>query len=146
VRWVGSHLLIAVVGSAVVLFAFGVTAGLTYGLSVGNVGSELMRVLAATLAYWPAIMVFVGVVTALFGLLPRWTLFGSWAALVVCVAIDLGGELQQVSSPLLDISPFTHVPKLLLAQGSVISLIGLMIVAAILLGMGLIGLQRRDMR
>src|SRR5450759_1147915 len=36
-RWAGSYLLLTVVGTTVVLAAFSVPAGLTYGLSVGNV-------------------------------------------------------------------------------------------------------------
>ena len=60
-RWAASDLALVVIGSVVVLVAFGLPAGLTYGLSTGNVGYELSRVLVATLAYLPAVWVVAGI-------------------------------------------------------------------------------------
>ena len=79
-RWAAGDVLIMVVGTIVVLAAFSVPAGLTYGLSVGNVGYELPRVLAAAMVYLPAVSVMAGIAMALYGLMPRLT-FLSWGAL-----------------------------------------------------------------
>ena len=43
-RWATSYVLLAAVGTAIVLAAFSLPAGLIYGLSIGNVGYELPRV------------------------------------------------------------------------------------------------------
>lgn len=73
-RWAGSHLAIAILGTAAVLIAFALTAGLTYGLSTGTAGSEVPRMLVATMAYLPAMWVLAGLAAALYGVLPRLTL------------------------------------------------------------------------
>jgi hypothetical protein len=59
-QWVASHLLVAALGSAVVLVTFGLTAGLAYGASGAGVGHELPQVLAAALVYLPALWVLIG--------------------------------------------------------------------------------------
>jgi ABC-2 type transport system permease protein len=96
VRWASSHIFVVALGQVAVLAALGLTSGLTYGLSSGDVGRELLHVLAATLAYVPAVWVMGAVAAALFGLLPRLTV-GSWAALVLVAFLELGWELQQIS-------------------------------------------------
>ncbi|WP_232534051.1 hypothetical protein [Plantactinospora sp. KBS50] len=45
---------------------------------------------------------------------------------------------------MLDVSPFTHVPRLPGAHWSVVPLIWLLAVAALLGAAGLLGLRRRD--
>jgi ABC-2 type transport system permease protein len=145
VRWAGSHLLVAAAGQVVVLAALGLASGLTYGLSSGDVGRELPRVLSAALAYLPAIWVMGGIAAALFGLLPRFTA-GSWAALVLVAFLELGWEQQQISQGVYNLSPFAHVPKILVGQGVSWSFFGLFVLAAALVVAGLAGLRRRDIR
>jgi ABC-2 type transport system permease protein len=142
-RWAAGHLAIAMVGTAVVLMTFGLCTGLTYGLSMGNVGHELPRMLFAILAYLPAIWVVAGIAVALFGLLPRLTIL-AWGALVVCLLVDLMKEFQLARGAILAISPFTEVPKLLITDGSIVPLIGLAVIVVVLVVAGLIGLQRRS--
>jgi ABC-2 type transport system permease protein len=110
-RWATSHLLFAVVGPAVTLATAGLAAGLTYGLSTGDVGEELPRVLARALVQLSAVWVLAGIAAALFGLLPRLT-FLSWAALGAFVLLNLFGEILQLDQWMLDFSPFTHIPDL----------------------------------
>jgi ABC-2 type transport system permease protein len=144
-RWASSHLLVAALGQVAVLAALGLGSGLTYGLSSGGVARELPRVLAAALAYLPAVWVMGAVTTAFFGLLPRLTV-GGWAALVVVVFLELGWELQQISRTVYDLSPFAHVPKVLVGQGPGWPLLGLFAVALALTAIGLVGFRRRDVR
>jgi ABC-2 type transport system permease protein len=79
-RRAASYVPLTVVVTIAVLAAFSVPAGLTYGLSIGNVGYELPRVFAATMVYLPAILVMAGIAMALYSLMPRRT-FLSWSAL-----------------------------------------------------------------
>ena len=122
---------------------------LTYGLvgsaaaSGPGMGRELLRVLAAAMVYLPALWVLIGLTAALFGLLSRFASV-SWIVLVGLVLLELGRELQLVSQPVLDLSPFTHVPRLLLDQVSAGPLIGMVTAALVLTAIGLIGLCRRD--
>ncbi len=125
------------------LAAFSVPAGLTYGLSVGNVGYELPRVFAAAMAYLPAILVMAGIAMALYGLIPKLT-FLSWGALLGIIVIELLGELLQIGQAIQNVSPFTHVPKVLVSEFSATPLILLIAVALGLIVTGLIGFQRRS--
>jgi ABC-2 type transport system permease protein len=142
-QWAASHLLVVALGSAVVLATFGLTAGLAYGASGAGVGHELPQVLAAALVYLPALWVLIGLTAALFGLLPR-LVSVSWIVLVGCLLLELGRELQLVSQAVLNLSPFTHVPRLLLGQGATTPLIGLVAAASLLTAAGLVGFRRRD--
>jgi ABC-2 type transport system permease protein len=145
VRWAISHFIFAILGSALILTAFSLTAGLMYGLSIGKVGYELPRILIASLAYLPSIWVLAGSTLIFFGLLPRFSVFASWTLLAILILIDLAGELHQVNQTIQNISPFAHVPKLLLVSGaSVVPLIGLLLVAILFSVIGLIGFQRRE--
>jgi ABC-2 type transport system permease protein len=147
-RWGASHLLVAALGSGAVLAVLGLTAGLTYALSStgaagSGLGHQLPRALAAAMAILPALWVLAGLAVALFGLLPQRVLL-SWVALAGCVLLELARELQWVGQAVLDLSPFTHVPRVLLGQGSARPLIGLTAAAALLAGAGLAGFRRRD--
>lgn len=142
-RWATSYVLLAAVGTAIVLAAFSLPAGLTYGLSIGNVVYELPRILAAAMAYLPAIWVMAGIAVALYGLMPRFT-FVSWGALLGVILIEFLGKILQVNQSILNISPFTHVPNVLVGEVSVMPLIWLTVVAFAFTVIGLIGFRRRS--
>lgn len=142
-RWASSHLFFAAVGPAIVLAAAGLTAGATYGLSIGDVGEQLPRVLASAVVQVPAVWVLAGIAVALFGVLPRLTPL-SWAALGAFALLGLFGQLLQLDEWLLDISPFTHIPKLPGGEVSAEPLVWLVGVAAVLCIVGLVGFRRRD--
>ena len=99
---------------------------------------------AAGLAQAPAVLAVAALATALFGLAPRVSAAVSWSVLGVAVLILFLGEILQLSHWVLDISPFTHSPKL---PGGVVGaapLAWLCGLALVLGGAGLIGLRRRD--
>jgi hypothetical protein len=49
---------------------------------------------------------------AAFGLMPRWSVACGWLAVAVAGLIELFGSLFSLPQRMLDISPFTHLPKL----------------------------------
>ena len=57
--------------------------------------------------------------------------------------LDLGGELQQVSQAVLNLSPFPHVPKLLVSQASALPLVALAVIAVAFTLVGLVGFRQR---
>lgn len=69
---------------------------------------------------------------------------GAWTALGVVVVIDLFGQVLQVSHCILDISPFTHAPRLPGGTVSAEPLLVLCLVALALAATGLAALRRRD--
>jgi ABC-2 type transport system permease protein len=143
-RWAASHLAFSVLGPAAALVAGGVTAGLAYGLSTGDVGGQVPRVLGAAMVQLPAVLVLAAIAVALFGLLPRLA-SAAWGALAVCVGILLVGASVQLGQWLLDLSPFTHVPRAPGGDVTATPLIWLLAVAVALGAAGLAGLRRRDM-
>jgi ABC-2 type transport system permease protein len=144
IRWALSHLFIAMGGTALILAATGLATGLGYGLRSGGGGGEIARLTVAGLAQVPAALVLAAVAVALFGLFPKTSVAGGWAALGIVVLMLFLGSLLQLSHWMLDISPFTHAPKLPGGTVSAAPLVWLCLIAAAMVAAGLAGLRRRD--
>src|SRR5580658_4421866 len=144
VRWALSHIAVAVGGAALLLAVAGVAAGLGYGLRTGSAGPEVARMTGAALAQLPSALVLAALAVGLFGLLPRASVPGAWTALGVVVVIDLFGQVLQLPHWVLDISPFTHAPRLPGGPVSAAPLLWLGLIALACSAAGLAGLRRRD--
>jgi polyether ionophore transport system permease protein len=144
IRWALSHISIAVVGAALLLAVAGVAAGLGYGLSTGSVGTQVTRMLGAGMAQLPASLAVAAVAVLLFGLLPGACVAGSWTVVGLAVAIELFGRALQVSHWVLDISPFTHVPRLPGGTVTAPPLVWTCLAGLALVAVGLRGFRRRD--
>ncbi len=141
-RWAASHLAVSLVGSLVLMAAIGFVTGLTYGLSIGDMG-QVGRLTAAAVAFTPALWVLAGLTLALFGLWPRATM-AAWAAVAACGVIGLFGELFGLPSWVMDLSPFQHVPHMPAEDFAAGPILALTAVAAALVAAGLAGFRRRD--
>ena len=148
IRWGLSHVAVAVVGSAVLLAVAGVAAGLGYGLRTGSAGPEVTRLLGAAMVQLPASLAVAGAAVLLFGLAPRASVAGAWTVVGVMVLIALFGQVLRLSQWVLDVSPFTHVPKLpgasLTMHTTGAPLLWLSLAVLALAAAGLAGLRRRD--
>ncbi len=145
IRWMASHLVFAIAGSAVAMLLAGLVAGLAYGAAEGDVHATLPNVLATAAVQLPAVWVSVGVTTALFGLLPRFTPV-TWGALVTFIAVFLLGSLANSPQWLVNLEPFTHVPRVGSGDFSAVPLLWLLAIDALLIALGVIGFRRRDLR
>jgi ABC-2 type transport system permease protein len=141
-RWAASHLTVALAGSVVVLAAGGLGMGLTYGVVTDDF-SVLPRLLGAALAYTPALWLLVGLTVALCGLAPRGVPV-AWAALAFCVVGGLLGDVFDLPSWIVGVSPYQHVPRLPAAEATIVPLAVLATVAAGLTAVGLTAFRRRD--
>ncbi|HKY65908.1 MAG TPA: hypothetical protein VJM49_06040 [Acidimicrobiales bacterium] len=141
-RWAASHLVVALVGSAVIMVVAGLGMGVTYAIAASDAG-QVARLTGAAAAFVPALWVVVGLTFALVGLAPRATA-AAWAALGLFVVVGLFGELFELPGWLMDVSPFQHVPQVPVADASVGSALALLAVAAGLVAVGVVGLRRRD--
>ena len=141
-RWALSHIILAVGGTTLLLALAGVGAGVAHAAQTGD-AAQIGRVVVAALAQLPATWVLVGIVVAAYGLGPRLAGAG-WVALAVFVAIGELGPLLDLSQGVLDLSPFTHVPRL---PGAAFTATPLLVLSGMALGSGLVGLaafRRRD--
>lgn len=145
VGWAGSHLLVAAGGAAVVLASGGLVAGLAHGLRAGDLAGQLPRVLGAAMVQLPAVLVLAALGALLFGLLPRLVVGATWAILGVVLAVTMFGEPLRLSRWLLDLSPFTHLPRLPAATFTATPLLWLLVVAVALAAAGLAAFRRRDL-
>ncbi|WP_433273150.1 ABC transporter permease [Actinosynnema sp. CS-041913] len=143
ISWVASHLVFSTLGAAVVLAAAGLGAGLVHGARVGDVGGQVGRLVGSALAHVPAVWVVAGIALALFGLFPKLTTV-SWAFLVVFLVLGQLGGLLGLGQWALDLSPFTHIPKVPGADLTATPLVWLTVVAAALAAVGYAGFRRRD--
>jgi ABC-2 type transport system permease protein len=143
-RWGLSHLVVALAGTAALLAVAGVATGLGYGLAVGGAGSETARMLGAGLAQVPAAAVIIGVAALAFGAIPDGCVAVAWTAVGLAVLLNLFGQALQLSHWILDISPFTHVPRLPGGAVSATPLISLSLIALALGAAGLAALRHRD--
>lgn len=141
-RWAASHLFVAAVGSAVLLAAAGLGLGVAHAALTGD-ASQVGRLTVAALVYAPAVWTLVGLVAALFGLLPR-AVGAAWAALALCALGLLLGRALQLPDWSMRLSPFDHVPQVPVETPSVTPLLTLTAVAVALGAAGLLGLRHRD--
>lgn len=141
--WLGSHLLFGFTAPALALVTAGVTMGLTYGVVAGDVAGEVPRVVGAAIAQLPAVWVLVGITVLVFGLAPRFMAL-TWVLYSAIVLITFLGPILQLSHWFLDLSPFTHVPKLPGAELVMTPLLWLLTLVVVLSGAGVIAFGRRD--
>jgi ABC-2 type transport system permease protein len=144
IRWALSYITMAVAGAALLLAVAGVAAGLGYGLRTGSAGPELARMIGAAMGQLPSALVLAAAAIGLFGLLPRACVPGAWTALGLVVMINLFGQVLQLSHWILDLSPFTHAPRLPGGTVSAVPLLWLCALALALSVAGLAGLRHRD--
>ncbi|MFE3947293.1 ABC transporter permease [Streptomyces sp. NPDC059118] len=137
IGWAAGHLVIAFGGAALLMAAGGL------GLAAGY-GHELPAVLGASLVQLPAIWLLGGVTALLYGAFPK-AAVAAWGIAGICLALGWLGPAVNMPQAVMDVSPFTHLPKLPggtgMEWGPVLILTA---VAAVLAGAGVGALRRRD--
>ena len=143
-RWLASHLMIAVAGTTAILLLAGLAAGAVYGSMTGRWAST-WDVLAAALVQTPAALALGGFVVAAFGIVPRWAGNLAWGALAAALIMGQLGAMLDLPQWVLNISPFTHVPRIP-AEPFAVTPVGWLTFAALVLGaLGLVAFRRRDL-
>jgi ABC-2 type transport system permease protein len=140
--FVTSHLLMAMVGSVVLMLACGLGMGISHAVSINDAG-EIPRLMGAGLVYAPGLWVFAAFAVALFGLVPRATA-AAWIALGVLAFIGFLGPLLKLPDWMFDLSPIEHVPRLPVADFSLGPVLLLTLVAAALTAAGIVGFRHRE--
>jgi len=144
-RWVLQRLLIPAVGSAMLLVVGGGLIGLGHGASIGD-PSQVMRIAGAALAYWPAVMVLVGIAVLLLGYLPRLAVSLSWGVVAALWFVMIIGDALHVPSWVLHVLPFSATPYLPAEPMSWTPVIVMTVVAIALTWAGLDRFVTRDVQ
>jgi len=143
VRWASSHLVFAVLGPVLILAVAGVVAGALYGVIIGDVEGQIPSVFGAAMIQIPAVWVVTGIAVALFGFFPKYT-DTIWGFLVAFFLLGQLGRILQFPQWMLDLSPFSHIPALPADELTLTPLVILTSLALVLVVIGLVGFQRRD--
>ncbi|QWF77955.1 ABC transporter permease [Amycolatopsis sp. CA-230715] len=142
-RVLTGYLLTAGAGSALPLVAAGIGAGIGNGLRSGDVTGEIARLTGAAVSRLPAVWVLAALAFAVFGLAPR-AVAWMWGVLAGFVVIGDFGPLLGLPAWVVDLSPFTHLPRLPGAAVSVTPLLWLVMAAVALFLLGLTAFRGRD--
>ncbi|ODQ97851.1 ABC transporter permease [Mycobacterium intermedium] len=143
-RWLASHLVIAVGGSAAAILISGLAAGLAYGTAAGDIAGKLPKVLGTAAVQLPAVWLLAAVTIALFGIAPRFTPV-AWGVLVGFVALYLLGSLAGSPQWLLNLEPFAHIPRVG-NDFTAVPVLWLLGMDLVLITLGGIAFRRRDLR
>ncbi len=138
-----SHLVVAIVGSTVIMLIIGLSMGVGFAIVVGDAG-QVGRIAAAALVMVPAMLVFAGVALALYGISPRWSPV-VWGLFVWALVAGTLASVLKLPDRVLDLSPFQHVPALPADSMSWVPIVMLLVVSAVFMAVGLRAFGRRDM-
>ena len=142
-RWLGSHLLMALGGSALLVILGGGTIAAVASTTVPDGVLSFWEAFQGALIQIPATWLIIAISAALVGVAPRFTGFG-WAAAGVALAITWLGAALGLPDAALKISPFENLPRL---PGQEMTATPLLIIGALVLGLLVVagmGLRRRD--
>jgi ABC-2 type transport system permease protein len=142
VGWLGSHLVAVMIGSVVMLLAAGLGFGISGASSMADSGM-VATLTGAALAYLPALWVTAGVAVLLVGLLPRAAML-AWVVPLYAGIVGYLGQILQFPNWMNNLSPFGHVPQVPADDLSLTPLLLLTVLAAGLVGAGLLAFRRRQ--
>lgn len=141
-RWLLTHVVMTVAGTAAALLAAGVGLGLGYSL-VTRTSDQFGDLSVPLLQYAPAVLVLSGVARLLYGVAPR-LMAVAWLPLVLACVVMLFGELLSLPQWLQDLSPFEHLALVPAQSVDWAAVLGVALVAVALSVAGQLAFRRRD--
>ncbi|MBX3087486.1 MAG: ABC transporter permease [Cryobacterium sp.] len=143
IRWAGIRMFVPAILSLMLLALSGAAIGLAFGAAIGDTGQAL-RFIGASIAYWPSILLVIGVAVLCAAWIPRAASAVTWGLFGVAVVLSMFGDLFGLPEWVLQNVPFNAVPRLDQdpAVLPLIVLTGLAILAGVF---GLARLRSRDM-
>ena len=135
--WILQYILFATVSTLFILCATGLSAGLAYGIIVGDIWHHTVSLSMAIMVHAPAILVILGFAVLLFGLAPRFYVPLVWSMLTLCLLIYQLGTLLDLPEWIMNLSPFTHTPAV---PSDAITFTPLWIMSAVAVGLCIVGM------
>jgi len=143
IGWALSRMAIPVILSLVLLAVSGFAIGASFGASVDD-PDQAGRFVAASLAYWPSVLLVIAFVVFCAAWLPRAASAVTWGVFGVMVVLSMFGDLFGLPDWVIDNTPFTAVPRV----GDEFSATPLIVIGALAILFAVLGLGRlrsRDM-
>lgn len=142
-RYLASYLAIAIVGTVALTVVQGTAFALAAASRTGST-ERIGAIVGASTAYLPAIWVIVAVALLLFAVAPRLTSL-AWALVVGLVLVTEIGAMLTWPSWIMNLSPFTHIPRLPAAPMTWLPLVALTGIALLLAGLAAARYRQRDL-
>ncbi|HSN42614.1 MAG TPA: ABC transporter permease, partial [Propionibacteriaceae bacterium] len=142
-RFLASHGVIAVVGSAALMVLVGIVMGTSHAVAAGR-WSDFWRDATASFVQIPPVLVVVAMALVVFAWLPRQP-WAAWAILAVCFVLGEFGALLKLPEWIQQLSPFAHIPKLPAEPMSWPPVLVLLAIAAAFVAVAIVGFRRRDL-
>lgn len=138
--WLWAHVLVAGAGSAAMLLVGGyLTGASSQGAATGG------AMAAASFAYWPAVLLMLGVLLFCQGFIPRPSTGIAWAVYGLSVMAAMFGGLLSLSEDLIKATPFGAVPRLPAEDFALLPLVVLGVIALALATIGFWRFRARDL-
>ena len=141
-RLMGSYLCISIV-NGFIMISLATIGFWSTATTVMEEGLEFGTIYGAALAYYPAMLVMIGVAVLLIGFLPKLTSL-IWLYVVYSFVVLYLGGLFQLPDWTLKFSPFGYVPQLPIEDMDWTAIIILCIIAVFIIAVGFIGYNKRD--
>lgn len=141
--WAGSHLAVVAAWAVLIMVAAGLLTGLAAAAVTGD-GALVGATVLAHLNLVPAVLVVVGLCALLFGWAPVLLAPVAWALVGVMVLVGNFGTLLDLPQWLVDLSPLSHPAQVPVEDLDVAPLVVLLVLAAVGVALGLLGLRRRQ--
>ncbi|PQZ93766.1 hypothetical protein CQ018_08925 [Arthrobacter sp. MYb227] len=139
-NWLGAHVLVAALGSVVMLLLGGYLTGVSsQGAATGG------SMMAASFAYWPAVLLVLGVLLFLQGFAPRLSTGLTWIIYGLSLMAAMFGGLFSLSDDVIKLTPFGAVPRLPAEDFVLLPIIVLSIIAVLLAISGFWRFRARDL-
>lgn len=144
IRWMGSHLIIAYLGSALLMVIMGVAGGFTYGMIAGNLRNEFWHIFGMCISKIPPVWILLGVTALLYGVCPKITALG-WGIWLSFTILEFAWEGQIIDWSIMCISPFSYVHYTInILELPLMPLFWMICISVILTGIGMLGFRNRD--
>ncbi|GGM18786.1 ABC transporter permease [Paraliobacillus quinghaiensis] len=141
-RLMGGYVVLSVVNGFVMvsLSAIGLWSA---GTAVMEEGLEFSMIYGASMSYFPAVLVMIGLAVFLMGYFPKYTTL-VWLELFYSFIVLYLGGLMQFPEWVGKLSPFDYIPQVPSEDVSVMTLVMLTVIAIVLMVIGFIGFNKRD--
>jgi len=139
-----SHAACALIGIVTLVLLLGLSSSVTYVLYADASWSLVPKLIEASFAQLPAILVVAGFAVAAFAIIPRASIALGWSAFGLCLFIGQFADLLKLPQIIKDVSPFTHTPT---APAEAITFLPLALLSAVAIGLTILGLiwfRQRD--
>jgi len=133
-------LVVGIVGATWLLLV----AGVSLAVGVGNESEHSFgRLVGSALAQAPSVWTVAALGVLCFAVRSQWAVLG-WGAVVVCATLGQIGELLGLPEWVLDLSPYSHAPRMPLADFALAPAVALSLIAAVLLAASWLRYRSRD--